>query len=227
MANKSNMQTVELGVKGRKSKNTGLKIAEQQATWRTSKFSSNARKLFLWRLLVNDLQSSHRLKNKWTSCGCYKCGLRVWQHWTSKVGREKSRSQGLESEEWQRNPETLWGCRKDRECGVSPHSSKTHRKLQDCLGVCGALKHWMPKLSIYLSGRWKQSWRTTLDKDAHTNLTLSSAISGHCTTSQPQRPGSNSWCCRKERAAFCLGYSMVEKMVFTEACQKGKKDLEL
>lgn len=127
---------MELGVKGRKNKKkTGLKIAEQLATQRTSKFGSNARTLFLWRLLVNDLQSSHRLKNTWTSCGCHNCGLWVCQHRTSEVGGEKSRPQSVESEEW--NLETLQGCRRARECGVSPHSSKTHKKLQDCLGVYG------------------------------------------------------------------------------------------
>lgn len=70
---------------------------------------------------------------------------------------------------------------------------------------------WRSKVSTYLLGRWKQRWSTTLDKDAHTNLTLSSAISGHWTTSQTKAADFNSWCCRKEKGAFCLGYSMVKE----------------
>lgn len=81
----------------------------------------------------------------------------------------------------------------------------------------------MPKLSIYLSGRWKQSWRMTLDKDVHTNLTLSSAMSSHWTTSQPQRAGSNCWCCRKERAIFCLGCSMVEEDSIYRSLPEGEE----
>jgi len=41
------MQTKELGIKGRKGIKPGLKVAEQEGTWSTSKFGSNASKLFL------------------------------------------------------------------------------------------------------------------------------------------------------------------------------------
>lgn len=152
---------MELGVKWRKSKKLGLKIAEQLGT---SKFSSKARKLFLRRLLVNDLQSSHRLKNKWTSCDCYKCGLCVCQHWTNKVGGEKSRPQGLESEEWQRNPETLLGVQKSQRMWRIPTLLQNTRETSGLPWIICALKLWTPMLGIYLPGRWKQSWRTTLDE---------------------------------------------------------------
>lgn len=69
---------------------------------------------------------------------------------------------------------------------------------------------WRWKVSRYLSGRWKQRWSIMLEKDADTNPTLSSAINRHWTMSPTKAAGFNSWCCRKEKGAFCQAYSMVK-----------------
>lgn len=66
-----------------------------------------------------------------------------------------------------------------------------------------------------------------MDKDAHTNLTLSSAISRHWTVSQTKAAASTPDAAGRRRELSVRVIPWWKGTVCTEACQKGKKDLEL
>lgn len=66
-----------------------------------------------------------------------------------------------------------------------------------------------------------------LEKDAHTNLTLSSAISRHWTMSQAKRAASTPDAPGRRREFSVWAIPWWMGTVCTEACQKEKMDLEL